>query len=168
MDTHVIWGHTDDDECQERGVLSSLETVKWALVRRCGGDSDDEDLCSIPWQMWPSSTVVEEERRQEAVIVACTVRKEMREGSVSGKQAALFRTQDRTVWVDGGFPLPAALQMPGLRLRVVPGLQMASLSSPTPAQALRFGVFCGDGKVWAFRGLGGVCRERVRGETQQR
>lgn len=99
---------------------------------------------------------------------ACTGRKEMREGSVSGKQAALFGTQDRTVWVNGGFLLLAALQMPGLRLRAVPGLQMESLSSPTPAQALRFGVFCGDGKVWAFQGLGGICRERVRGETQQR
>lgn len=38
MDTHVILGHTDDDdECQERGVLSSLEAVKWDLGRRCGG-----------------------------------------------------------------------------------------------------------------------------------
>lgn len=44
----------------------------------------------------------------------------MRVGSVSGKQAALFRTQhqqNRTVRVDGGFQLPEALQMPGSRLR---------------------------------------------------
>lgn len=37
MDMHVIEGHADDDGCQERGVLSSLEAVKWDLGRRCGG-----------------------------------------------------------------------------------------------------------------------------------